>query len=426
MASFRTLWTFVCCGVCVTVSPVAGAAAPTAAPAAASPPPSFPPILVLDAAEAAALPAFGTAPQRASARGPGCAALAAAWPDRVVGVQQALRAVEKRRSVDEAHALERRLAADARDCPDWAGPATVQRMLLREHHGLYAPTHGADVAASTSLPTSVGRTLDQLWAEYVALGEQAWLTASLQVGRSWAAWCAQATVDDVPARKQRYVFNLTPDDSLASGPTAGLDPHFTALARVAPLPELQARLGVLQGQGPAGARAVADYIAASVREAAAQRADRVFFVNAAAPQVPSFAEGVGRAGRNQGPALHYRDLLDWRDGSLVTPEGAATFARQVADELEAAPGKSLLVVNCNAGLDRSGTINALVQGILAARQQRRAGSEALDVVREGMAHVPQLVGALKRARPASISSYARYVFVYRALAAALAAEVEGP
>lgn len=252
------------------------------------------------------------------------------------------------------------------------------------------------------------------------LHDSAWQDASLQVGRSWDAWRAQASVEEVPARKQRYLINLATDHSLVPSASEAQDPHFAALVRVAPLAEVALKLAALQGQGPAHKADVETYVKAGVVEAEACGATQVLFVNVAAPQVPDFADAVRQADPPAGLTLRYRDLLHWQDGTVVTPEGAARFAQELADDIEAAGGKTLLVVNCNAGLDRSGTVNALVQLVLAARQQRRAGRRDVEVTQVIMQRVPRAVAELKRARPNSISSFGRYVFVYRALAAALA------
>lgn len=100
----------------------------------------------------------------------------------------------------------------------------------------------------------------------------------------------------------------------------------------------------------------------SAAEAQAQRAAPGLFVDVAAPQ-------EARASLVE---LDYRDLADWQDGSVVTPEGAAGFALEIVNLLADTAGEILLVVNCNAGLDRSGTINALVQSLHEARVQGRA------------------------------------------------------
>ena len=43
--------------------------------------------------------------------------------------------------------------------------------------------------------------------------------------------------------------------------------------------------------------------------------------------------------------LRHRDVQHWQDSTIVTPEGAARFAREFADDIESAGGKTLLAVN---------------------------------------------------------------------------------
>lgn len=395
----------------------------SAQPAAASKP-SFPPILVLSPAEASALPALGDAASRSVVRTPDCLALEQRWSDIVAEVQHTMRIDSREQFVSSAKVLDGQLEVEQARCPAWKGPLTVQRTLLREFDGLYAPTHAADTATEAPLPASVGRSLTGLQAEYARLHDSAWQDASLQVGRSWDAWRAQASVEVVPARKQRYLINLATDRSLVPFSSKPQDPHFAALVRVAPLAEVAPKLGALQGQGPAHAADVEVYVKAGVAEAEACGATQVLFVNVAAPQVPDFSDGIRQVAAPAGLTLRYRDLLHWQDGTAGTPEGTARFARELVDDIESTGGKTLLVVNCNAGLDRSGTTNALVQLVLAARQERRAGKRDGEVTHSAMQRVPRAVVELKRARPSSISSFGRYVFVHRALAAALAAEAQ--
>jgi protein tyrosine phosphatase len=77
----------------------------------------------------------------------------------------------------------------------------------------------------------------------------------------------------------------------------------------------------------------------------------------------------------------------------------------------------MMVVNCNAGMDRSGTINVLVQLVLETRHNLAHGMSPEQARAKGFAAIPTIVHNIKMARPRAISSVPRYLFLYRAYAA---------
>lgn len=349
---------------------------------------------------------------------PACAAIGAQIPAMLIRSESAARLTERTLFEAEVSAVERWLDAQSVDvCPALSGSLAFVRAMCGDLRHFYAMLHDADQKAP---PTdAVGKPT---WAAglqtFVAMHDQAVARAPLDTLTCWDAWRREG--DDVPEsqRAQRYLINSGTDPFVlhqdGSVGTAQQADAYVPLVHTPALPELTDRFVALQGQGPRTADSAAQYTQNAMAFAVKQHARHVWFVNVAGGQVPSFADAVATASRSTVVDANYIEFDGWRDGMLVTPATASAFAAQVADAMAATGKRGLLVVNCNAGLDRSGTTNVLVQLILWSRPQLAAGRSKAEVAARGHDAIDVIVQHLKQARAHSISSPGRYLFLHEA------------
>jgi hypothetical protein len=161
------------------------------------------------------------------------------------------------------------------------------------------------------------------------------------------------------------------------------------------------RLETMLAQGPKTAEQVERLMQASMRYAQRSGCTRVCFVNAATDQVASFSAAV-HAAQTDSIVANYLQVDHWPDGTILSPENRRPLVDLVSDIatsiLKAPAGhKTLLVVNCHMGLDRSGIVNGLVQ--LAVDHRNPADPRAAT---------KQVLQNLKEARPRAISASRRY------------------
>ena len=304
-------------------------------------------------------------------------------------------------------------------CPFWAEALRLQKDMLTEIFEHYVMLHRADRknrVAPALPPTLDGAAIE---AAFIELNDQACLSAPLRTLGSYRVWQAgQALAPKL--RRQRYAINLA-SDSLAVDASGALGAkpsyaRYTGLVLTPVHPALRPQLTALQGQGPQHPQVAQDYVAGAHAYAARHTIRRVVFVNAAGGQIPSFGPQVAER-RDGAVSSTYLQLDGWADGTLVTPARAAQTAVDILKLLDLAHGPSLLVVNCNAGLDRSGTMNALVQLIAYTQQMMAEGQGAPQAMQEAFGAIGPTVARLKTARAHAISSAARYEFIHAALAA---------
>jgi hypothetical protein len=326
-----------------------------------------------------------------------CEAIHSQWP----GIIAEAEALYREQTWEAAKARQQRLEAQlkalaSQECPAWATPVAVQRALLRESSEIFAITHAADATKSALDAT----TLAELTKAYYTLNDETCLWASTRLETAWAVYRSQDEATPRSERRQRYLTNLQTLEA------------FVALARTRVLAGLEGQLDCLQGQGPYGAEAAEKYVTAAIRYARKHAVDRVVFVNAAGGQVPSFAKQVEKGAEKAQTIATYTQYDGWKDGTLVQPPQAVAFTEKLIHRAFDPHKKTLLVINCNAGMDRSGTLNALTQLILATQRDLANGTSIADAVKQGFAAIPTAVRQIKQARPHAISSLARYTFIY--------------
>lgn len=352
-----------------------------------------------------------------------CAQVQQAWPRIVADTEGSMRAPNEAAFRVALAKIESELADPMFEgCPARASEIAMQRATVGEFAHVYAIGHLADDGADAAGPFG-GIAKDTLTSNYVQMHDQACIDASPHMDVAWQAWSAQDANVSKDVRKQRYLSNLERDEYLvhADGSLGGATDlqNFVALVKTPVLEELSPAYSSMQGQGPMVAQEANNYVGAAMRYAAHHHIDKVAFVNTAGGQVPSFEAQVAALSQSTGVHGIYLQYDGWRDGTLVTPRDAAVYAARVAEELDPARGgakgsSTLLVVNCNAGMDRSGTINALVQLVLQAQHNLAHGMDPRDARAQGFASIPAIVHNIKEARPRAISSIGRYLFIYQA------------
>lgn len=358
------------------------------------------------------------APQAAEAAGakkacPTCAGLKEAWPSIVEAAEAAVTSPDAHTAAQNANAVLARLqAVETSGCPLWRRRAQEERAQLLDLLDMHSTLHAADGSATADAA---------LEKRFWRLHNAACVEASKASAGGFAVWAEGKDLGEAE-RRQRYVVNLPFDAAAvdAQGTVGGKAQasSWTGLVLTPVLAPVAGRLGVLQGQGPRQDKLAQAYVQGAVRYAQAHHLGQVLFVNAAGGQVQSFATTVSaEAAPAQGMDLQYMELTDWSDGALVTPQRAAQLAVGIADRLTLQQGPSLLVVNCNAGLDRSGTLNALVQLVALTQQRLHEGVPKDQAVQEATASIDTVVAQLKSARAHAISSPARYAFLHAAFLA---------
>ena len=370
------------------------------------------------AAQLTEAPPLTNFPSAAADQPAACLAISSSWPGIIAKTEAAFRTHQKA----DYEAGKRRLdawfdAQAAEGCPPWPMALAVQRAMLDEFAGLFDITRSADIHPSQV----AGRDVAQIGDEYLKLNDEACVRASTRMETAWRVYLAEDKTTRPSKRRQRYVTNLQTDASVVQldgrlGAPLRATEHFVALAHTEVLSGLSGQLDSLQGQGPYGAKAARDYVAAARHYAGQHAVERTVFVNAAGGQVPSFAKQVTSSATNAAGGATYVQYDGWKDGCLVTPKQAADFTEKLVRQSFDPHKKTLLVVNCNAGLDRSGTINALAQLMVTTRTDLTAGMTVDQAVERGFAAIPKVVWQLKQARPHSISSVGRYIFIYESYA----------
>lgn len=352
---------------------------------------------------------------------PACAAVGAQIPAMLIRSESATRLMDRALFEAEIGAVERWLDAQpSGDCPALSGSLAYVRAMCGDLRRFFDMMHDADQPASADQTYGNQSAAARLQA-FVAMHDQAVARAPLDTLACWDAWRREG--DEVPEvqRVQRFLINAATDPFVVhedgSVGTAQQANAYPPLVQTPALPELSERFVVLQGQGPRTADSAAHYAQTAMAFAVKQRVRHVWFVNVAGGQVPSFADAVAQASRSTVVDANYIEYDGWRDGTLVTPATAAAFAVQLADAMAATEKRGLLVVNCNAGLDRSGTVNALVQLVLWSRQQLAAGQSKANVKAGGHDAIDVIVAHLKQARAHSISSPGRFLFLHQAFEA---------
>jgi hypothetical protein len=304
-------------------------------------------------------------------------------------------------------------------CPSWAEALRLQKAMLAEIFQHYATLHLAARSkhAAPALPSVPdARAIE---AAFIALNDDACMAAPLRTFGSYRMWRLGQALPEA-LRRQRYAINLGTDSLLVDASGAlGAKPapaSYTGLVLTPVHPAVAPHLTALQGQGPLHPDVARDYVAGATRFAAHRGLQRLVFVNAAGGQIPSFEPHVAQISE-AGVHSTYLQLDGWADGALVTPARAAEAAQEILALLGLRRGPSLLVVNCNAGLDRSGTLNALVQLIAYTQELMAQGQGADAAIEQAVGAIGPTVARLKSARAHAISSAARYAFIYAALAA---------
>lgn len=303
----------------------------------------------------------------------------------------------------------------------WQGILSLQSAFLQEHRGLHAPTHAADQPEDSQCSMPLPVSVEILRIRYLAMHDRACVDASLYMSTAANVWCQEANHATAPERTQRYLFNLLTDFSIVQrdgtvGRTCTPE-NFVSLGEIdPPLPD-NGEVGFLQGQGPVTVEAKSRYFEAAFQYATRRQIQHIVFVNAAEgdAQIPSFASDLNEAAASMFLPVSYVGSIQWADGSLTTPLGAAMFAKRVVQRVQANPLPAMVVANCNAGLDRSGITNVLVRAIGfidAAHAQQHPWS---TVLAQTFDQVPTWVARLKRVRPHAISSWGRYLFIYQAI-----------
>jgi hypothetical protein len=350
--------------------------------------------------------------------------LAAVWPELVCASEAALRIPDAATFDATVKALRIRIERlYTGDCLMWEAHLKLQDAYLQEIKALHASVHAADVPAVWRPPSIVQRSVANLRETYEALHDAACVAGGLKVQAAGQMWCEESGDVAVVARQQRYLFNLSTNDRLVhlDGTVGGAcsPDQFVALVAVQVHASLGDKVAMTQGQGPVTEHAKQRYLTAAVRYACQQNLTHILFVNAAEGdgQIPSFAETIAAYEPTPGLKLAYQGTIAWGDGQLVTPAGAASFAAEVAHAVRTAQGRTLLVINCNAGLDRSGITTILVQLMLSCAQGHLCRATPDERIRWGFDQIPILVKELKRARPHAISSFGRYIFIHQAFAA---------
>jgi hypothetical protein len=189
--------------------------------------------------------------------------------------------------------------------------------------------------------------------------------------------------------------------------------------------------GFVQIQGPVTAQGL-DALAATVFHYARRtQAEHVFFINMAGTQIAPYLKNMGWAQGVQadvqqtefftgaqtatlaprgtppakGLSASYIEYADWPDGLIVFPKRLAALAKASAATLHRHP-KPLVVIGCNAGKDRSGLLNALLQ--LHLRWQHRG------LPRDINPDLLQVIGGIQLGRPEALRSRERLLVLYHA------------
>jgi hypothetical protein len=154
-----------------------------------------------------------------------------------------------------------------------------------------------------------------------------------------------------------------PQDACLIGARGGLgetfDPGLFYNVVLTPQPQPGAVPGLFAlGQGPKSPAQATRYLEGLARFAQRRGLTRLLVVNVAASQVPDFRTAVADVGQALGLETHYVQSSAWDDGHFVPMQVALDLACSLADWVERSPQGALIAVNCNAGLDRSGIVNA--------------------------------------------------------------------